>query len=278
MTQRHSLCHRPRVGAFERSSWASEQFELSVPGCRAGGASVQNGRSYTNRTPSPLLCSSDSGEGPKNSVGVSFTTFPGERPKSSGGISRQRGIFTFWLSLSPLTLRGPLNFFLLAKFHCGVGAVEGREETWRKTEKECGVCRDPKRPVLGITAFGHQHTLSRLRHRCSLTRTYASASQTISFREILAPYPSSISPRTKRLGPDPSTLTCGLHLPGGGAPGPSRGGRGRSPARRAPSNRRAGQGALENGRVLPHFHPRLPCGAGGGVSTQAQSRLAEAAA
>lgn len=50
------------------------------------------------------------------------------------------------------------------------------------------------------------------------------------------------------------------------------------PARRAPSDRRAGQGALESGRVQPHFHPLLPCGAGGGVSTQAQSQLAEAAA
>lgn len=61
---------------------------------------------------------------------------------------------TFWLSLSPLTPRGPLNLFLLAKRHprCGAEAVEGREET------------------------------------------------------------------------------CGLHLPGGGAAGPSRGGRGRSPA------------------------------------------------
>lgn len=61
---------------------------------------------------------------------------------------------TFWLRLSPWTPRGPLNFFLVAKFHprCGVEAVEGREEA------------------------------------------------------------------------------CGLHLPGGGAAGPSRGGRGRSPA------------------------------------------------
>lgn len=111
--------------------------------CRAGGASVQNGRSYTNGTPSPLLCSSDPGAGPKNSVGVSFATFPGEGPKSPGGISRPRGIFTFWLGLSPWTPRGPLNFFLVAKFHprCGVEAVEGREETWRETEKECGVCR-----------------------------------------------------------------------------------------------------------------------------------------
>lgn len=148
---------------------------------QGGGAFVQNGRSYTNGTPSPRLCSSDPGEGPKNSVGVSFATFPGEGPKSSGGISRPRGIFTFWLRLSPWTPRRPLNFFLVAKFHprCGVEAVEGREEAWRETEKECGVCRDRKRPGLGIMAFGHQCTLPRLRHRCSPTGTYASASQTI---------------------------------------------------------------------------------------------------
>lgn len=61
---------------------------------------------------------------------------------------------TFWLSLSPLTPRGPLNFFPFANCHprCAAEAVEGREET------------------------------------------------------------------------------CGLRLPGGGAAGPSRGGRGRSPA------------------------------------------------
>lgn len=176
-------------------------------------------------------------------------------------MSRQRGIFTFWLSLSPLTPRGPLNFFLLAKCHprCGVEAVEGREETWRKTEKECGVRRDPKRPGLGIMAFGHHYTLPRLGHRCSPTRTYASASQTTPLREILIHFP-----KTQASGPRPQHSHLRTAPPRGRGCGPlSRRPRSqpRCPrmrrsctARRAPSDRRAGQGALESGRVQPHFH------------------------
>lgn len=224
-----------------------------------GGASVRNVWRYANSTPSRLLCSSGQGAGPKNSVGVCLTTFPGEGPKSPGGTSGQRGVFTFWLSLSPLTPRGPLNFFPSAKCHPrsgGEGNLEGdRERRWR--------------PGLGVTASGHQNTLSRLRHRGSPTGTYASASQPT----------SPISPRPKPLGPDPGTLTCGLHLPGAGRrallPGRSPAAlrprsqprcpqmrrscaARRAPSDRAPSDRRAGQGALDSGGVLPHCHPLLP--------------------
>lgn len=107
-----------------------------------------------------------------------------------------------------------------------------------------------------------------------------------------------LSGRSWRLAPSPlpedpgvqartrARLTCGRPLPGGGAPGPSRSGRrsrcaalGRGKAARSgacPAT--GGEGARVSCPAQPHFHPLLPRGAGGGVSTHAQSRPAEAAA
>lgn len=74
----------------------------------------------------------------------------GLRAKWAGFHVEEASLLGFWLSLSPLTPPGLLNFFLAAKFHPrrGVRALEGRGETWRKTQKERGVCCDPETPSM----------------------------------------------------------------------------------------------------------------------------------
>ena len=84
--------------------------------------------------------------------------------------------------------------------------------------------------------------------------------------------PQPTSRRPWRLCPDRCPLTCGRPLPGGGAPGPSLGGRGHCgaafglyTARRAPCDGRAGEGARASCWAQPHFHSLLLRRAGGAL-------------
>lgn len=123
--------------------------------------------------------------------------------------------------------------------------------------------------------------------QCSPFRHYASGPQPIPLLEILASSPQSNSRRPRHLGSDP--------CPPSPRTAPPRGrGSGllqqwplqllRCPwsqrsciTRRAPSEKRGGKGARASCLAQPHFQPLLPRRAGGGDSTHAQSRPAEAA-
>lgn len=117
--------------------------------------------------------------------------------------------------------------------------MEGRGETWRKTQKERGSCvatqrppngllpRGPKHPSLhaplGIMAFGHQCTLPRLRRPCSPSRTYASGPSpvpgvlAISTPSLLSEDPG-VCARTAAPSPaGGSSLGAGLRAPPSGA-------------------------------------------------------------
>lgn len=85
----------------------------SLPEPPSQGTSDENGQSHTNKIPSGLPCSSGPGEGTK--------------AQWAGSHVEEVALPGFWLSLSPLTTPGLLNFFLAAKFHSwrGVRAVEG---------------------------------------------------------------------------------------------------------------------------------------------------------
>lgn len=90
--------------------------------------------------------------------------------------------------------------------------------------------RGPKRLDLhephGIRAFGHQCILARLRRQCSPSGTYASGPQSIPLREFWRSAPNPLPEDPGVWAQTPALLTCGRPLPGGGAPGPSLGGRG----------------------------------------------------
>lgn len=123
----------------------------------------------------------------------------------------------------------------------GAGDVERRGETWRKTQKERGSCVAIQRPIMDFSL--EVASVRAFTHPLGSWHSGINVPSQGSGGNAAPPEPmhqdpsGSFSgncgvqaqlhfPRPRCLGPNPCPLTCGRPLPGGGAPGPSLGGRG----------------------------------------------------
>ena len=119
--------------------------------------------------------------------------------------------------------------------------MERRGETWRKTQKERGSCVAIQRPIMDFSL--EVASVRAFTHPLGSWHSGINVPPQGSGGNAAPPEPmhqdpsGSFSgncgvqaqlhfPRPRCLGPNPCPLTCGRPLPGGGAPGPSLGGRG----------------------------------------------------